>query len=210
MRKRKQNTRKLKPRFYIFSEGEKTEYNYFSSLISDLGYNRSKQVDIKSYKTKGKDALKLIREALSESPTESDKFWIVIDKDFFTGHDKVFELKDSQRKKGKNIDIAFSSICFEEWILMHFEYTGRAFASCNDLIRYLQRKNYIANYNKADKNIYELIKDRIETAKENAERLNRNSLENNPGKRIFELNPYTNIHELLKDLEDFYNKHVKT
>jgi hypothetical protein len=50
-----------------------------------------------------------------------DEIWVVYDKD---GHPKQFEAFELSKKEddyGKIINIAFSSISFEVWILMHFE-----------------------------------------------------------------------------------------
>lgn len=56
--------------------------------------------------------------------------WAVFDKDTFTNHAHAFALADSI----SGLHIAFSSYCFEEWILLHFERNSKAFISsvCKD------------------------------------------------------------------------------
>ena len=56
--------------------------------------------------------------------------WAVFDHDTFTDHAHAFDLA----KNVPGLYIAFSSYCFEEWILLHFERNPKAFSAsvCKD------------------------------------------------------------------------------
>lgn len=59
-----------------------------------------------------------------------DEVWVMFDKD---GHPKIkeaFDLIMKERSKGTNIHLAFSSRCFETYLLQHFEYNDIAFQEC--------------------------------------------------------------------------------
>lgn len=49
-----------------------------------------------------------------------DEVWAVFDKDGHPQHREAFELAENEIE-GKKVNIAFSSIAFEYWILLHFE-----------------------------------------------------------------------------------------
>jgi len=57
-------------------------------------------------------------------------------------------------------------------------------------------KSYI-NYKKSDGTIYDSIKERTETATANARKVRKYQSGANPNIEVYELNPYTNVDELL-------------
>lgn len=83
-----------------------------------------------------------------------------------------------EKADANGIQIAFSNVCFEYWILLHFEFTTSCFGSYDELKRNSKLTEYlrhigINNYDKASPLLFEKIKDKIEDAKQNAERLKR-------------------------------------
>lgn len=52
--------------------------------------------------------------------------WAVFDKDGHPNHEEAFNLA-SKNISGKKVNIAFTSIAFEYWILLHFEFNDTAF-----------------------------------------------------------------------------------
>jgi hypothetical protein len=55
-----------------------------------------------------------------------DEVWAIFDKDGHPKHKEAFELADVN-VGGKKVNIAFNSIAFEYWILLHFESNSTAF-----------------------------------------------------------------------------------
>ena len=88
------------------------------------------------------DFLKNLRE------TPKDELWAVFDRDGCTKHPEAFN-----KAEANEIRIAFSSISFEYWILLHFKYTTRPFSKADEIIRHLKKNGYI-DYDKSDRGGY--------------------------------------------------------
>jgi len=192
---RKQNQRKAKPRILILCEGEKTEPNYFKKLKDDKRYPDLGAIDVVVLDTEKNTAKELVKEAIGlerQAQREGNPFletWVVIDRDDYSKHPAAF---DQARAKG--IFIAFSSICFEYWLLLHFGYTTRAFADCDALIA--QLKKSLPAYEKHH-NAYAQLNSQTDAAVTHALRLRRDLATREEIERPFELNPYTNVDMLV-------------
>ncbi|MGB0931640.1 MAG: RloB family protein, partial [Chitinophagales bacterium] len=138
-----------------------------------------------------------------------DEVWAVFDKDGHPKHKKAFELAE-KIIEGKTVNIAFSSIAFEHWVLLHFEANKTEFlkSECKEkkkplkcgtglhpndcygskcVIGYLRTLNYLPEYTKgAAMNIYPLIAKNTQNALENAAWLRHQTKDKKP---IYELNP---------------------
>ncbi|HRD82064.1 MAG TPA: RloB family protein [Saprospiraceae bacterium] len=68
--------------------------------------------------------VKAARNGLKDNAFE--EVWAVFDRDGHPGHEAAFQLAE-ERIEGKKVNIAFSSIAFEHWILLHFERNLTAF-----------------------------------------------------------------------------------
>ncbi len=200
-KKRPTYKRKVNNRILILCEGKETEPRYFRGLKRDKSRkNRLSALRIEVYDSRPntpkeliKVAISLKKDAISEN-NPYDDIWVVIDKDGYTKHPQAFNQALANR-----INIAFSSISFEYWFLLHFIYTTKAFNKADDLIKHLKR-NYMPNYQKTDDN-YSLLRDSTATAIGNCSSLIKNiQFELNQGKKIYELNPYTNVGELVEKL----------
>ena len=139
--------------------------------------------------------LKKIRESAH------DIMWAVFDHDGYAKHAEAFS-----RARENDIKIAFSSICFEYWILLHYKKTTRAFSRCGDLIRLLSEETGTI-YKKNDIGLYDRTKDLIPIAMRNAKDCRKIVAEGSrAGTPIHELNPYTDIDILIEALENFRNE----
>lgn len=200
-RKRKAGKRSVKPVMRIFTEGEKTEINYvrgyIHSYLRSRGYIAQNIVVEQPNDTSPYGLL----EAAQRERLAGDLAWIVFDCDQHSGKAETF--RDAF---ASNVKIAFSSISFETWILLHFIYSTHAYKSCDELMKKLD-KYFTHGYNKALNNLFEETTGpnhaRLQTAIANAKRLNREIQKVNTGRPIFELNPYTNVHELLESIDKF-------
>ena len=193
-KKREQNIRKINPRILILCQGE-TEPIYFKSIKNDKKLIAT--VVIKSIKGISKQ---IVEEAIKIAQKEEKQknpfsaIWTVCDHDNHKYHKEAFELA-----KKNNVEIAFSSICFEIWFLLHFEYTCKAFDSGKSLCNYLEK--YIKDYDKTNQSYYEKrLKNNTTNAIQNAEKLRLEQKNNNPDEQIFDLNPYTNVDKLVNYL----------
>ena len=188
----------------IFTEGERTEINYvrgyISSYLKSKGYTAH---DIIIEQPNDSSPLGLLN-AARQTRLPMDEMWIVFDCDQHQHKPETFK---GAAEEG--IGVAYSSISFETWILLHFTYSTRSYRSCDELIKVLDR-HYPNGYDKAMNNLFEETAgadhSRLLTAIANAKRLNREMLNVNVGKATYELNPYTNVHELLAAIDAFIMK----
>lgn len=143
------------------------------------------------------DAIGLVNVAI-ERKEDFDELWVVFDKDGYTKHKDAFELA-----KENNINVAFSSISFESWVLLHFERSNVSFAKSANIIDEKFRSNdkYLDDYAKSgDYNLYPKIQDKTKKAFKNASWLRNWLNSNNPDYSVYEVNPYTNVDSLVKRL----------
>jgi len=162
------------------------------------------------------------QEGLEDGVYEST--WAVFDKDYHPKHKEAFALAE-QEIDGNKVNIAFSSISFEQWILLHFEKNLTAFekSECKEekkkpincgtgnhqndcygkkcVSGYLRMRTYLANYSKSVNALsFDNLHPLYSTALENAAWLKYQILKANPTTPIYELNPYTNMDSLVKYL----------
>jgi hypothetical protein len=195
----KPGTRAVEWRLLIVCEGakDKSESAYFKALIKDRR-NPDNRIQVMVVDTKKNTARELVREAKKLKETERDQVWAVFDKDGYTLHPQAFD-----QARANEINVAFSSISFEYWILLHFEYTTRAFATCDELINFIEHRHGY-HYDKADPLTYENTKSRTPEAKTRALRCRHYQIQGNPaGTPVYQMNPYTNIDELVTTIEKF-------
>ncbi|MDY6802841.1 MAG: RloB family protein [Cyanobacteriota bacterium] len=216
-RKRGKKKKQLKPSIYIVCEGTNTERIYFEAIAEQddvfqhfaITVYPSEEEQIKALKNPGEsiktDAKNLVKIAC-EASRDYDEVWAVFDKDGYTKHQEAFENAKKPGRGKKVVNIAFSSIAIEHWILLHYERNKTAFNKSRDAIDYLLNKDYFPGYSKkANIEIYSSLKELTQTAIENAAWLRmemETELQAKDGK-IYELNPYVTVDELVKKLLSF-------
>lgn len=187
-------TRAFKSKVLILCEGL-TEKNYFNAMKEDLGLPKTIAVNIINCKGDVTDVLKYAKKEGFE------KIFVVFDHDNFPKRGDVFKLASQ-----KNAEVIFSSICFETWYLLHFKNSTKAFTSEAELEKELKKCIGMENYEKNNFKHYSILKDKIATAKSNAEKSRLTIIENNDDEEVFNLNPFTNVDELVIYLEKQKNK----
>ncbi len=200
----KQGSRPIQKKIFIVCEGKKgkSEYAYLNSFINNciIQGNLVKIILEDVDKNTGKELVKYINKIREKDGISSDTAWVVYDKDGYTKHSETFNLA-----KKLNVNIAFSSISFEMWILLHFEYTSRSFKKSEEVINYLISKKYII-YSKNQEDVYNKIKNNLPDAILNARKLKKHHMNSAPqNSKIYNLNPYSNLDELIDQIQA-YNK----
>jgi hypothetical protein len=188
---------------FIACEGSNTEPLYFEKLNEIMEDEDNYPYAITVYPDKEvdenpkTDAIGLVNVAI-ERKEDFDELWVVFDKDGYTKHKEAFELA-----KEHNINVAFSSISFESWVLLHFERCNVSFAKSANIIdeKFHNNDRYLDDYAKSgDYNVYPKIQDRTKNAFENASWLRNWLNSNNHNYTIYEVNPYTDVDALVKKL----------
>ena len=198
MPKYRKTGRLIKKRIFIVCEGKKTEPYYFSELVGDINF-RGKPVDIRIIDSKKNTAKEMIEFARNLREFKGDDVWVVFDRDGYTKHPLAFQLAHEY-----NIHIAFSSISFEYWVLLHFHYIFKEFHNSYEVINYMRVKHFM-NFKKNDRNTYSKIKHLTNYAIQNAEKLRFKQRSAHPNKNIYDMNPYTNVDLLIKSIDRLKN-----
>ncbi|MDR7212328.1 RloB family protein [Flavobacterium piscis] len=197
MTKRSKNNFKIRnfnSRVLILCEGL-TEKNYFNALKEDLGLPKTIAVNV--FQSNKVDCKGVVEEAIKKARREGfEEIFVVFDHDNQTKRDEAFKLA-----KDKNIKVVFSSICFELWFLFHYKNSTKAFASEAELEKELKKCTGMESYEKNNFKHYSILKDKMAAGKSNAERARLSVIDNNEGVEVFNLNPFTNVDELVIYLE---------
>lgn len=190
---------KAKKFIRILCEGDKTEPNYFRGIIKVNRIKGANVVKPKDHSPMGvvraaKEQIKIAKRA--KIPKKDIEVWAVFDKDGHANLPNAIKMA-----KDNNIKVAFSNVCFEYWILLHFEKCTKPFHKCDEVIKYI-RDNHDKDYLKKN-NHFERLQDKIETAISNNKWLIEThwKFEIQNGKPIYEINPYTDVYYLVKLLQ---------
>ncbi len=192
---------KIAKRILIVCEDEKSSKIYFESFKKDDELKRVlSSVDIEVVNPKDNSPVGLVTEAKKKKKKEKrdrnpyNEIWIVLDKDGHANMDKAMNMA-----RDNKIKVAISIICFEYWILLHYEKTAKIFTKCDKVISYI-KKNHFAEYKK-NTNAYEELKSKLNTAIENGKwivKQNQNDIDR--GVKIHELSAYTDVHLLVQKI----------
>jgi hypothetical protein len=206
----------IKRSLYILTEGH-TEQAYFSRISEILGdedgWKYSVTVDVREIVDGSKtDPVNMVKEA-KKSQQSYDEIWVVFDKDRERDQQNLQAIELAS--KSKKIKIAFSSISFEEWILLHFEKSTTAFqrsdcesrstknnpiiCTCNGTIcasTYI-KQNYFPAYVKGKAKLYDDLSNKRDTALEYAAWL---KYHHSPITNYHLLNPYSDVDNLVTKL----------
>lgn len=226
-KKNKDENKPVAPKMYIFCEGANTEPSYLKAFIDDKiesGTRRRVDIIIKEECEKN-DPKGLVRYAKEEMKRNrglnTDQYWVVFDRESIEGRN-VDDIRTAfSIARDKNIRIAFSNVCFEVWLLLHFVYSTRAFSSCEALFKESELVNFfrqhgIHSYSKdsskkkeISKQIYPTIRNFVEEATKRAKKLNKSIINNCSASRNnpqpWECNPYTDVYLLLEAIVEFPN-----
>lgn len=119
-KKRQIGVRRQYLNYLIVCEGEKTEPNYFKSLV---GFRNSAVISVDIEGT-GTGTVRLIKDAIeikNLNPDKYDRVWAVFDKDNFNDFNDAIALANKN-----DINVAWSNEAFELWYVLHFQYLDTA------------------------------------------------------------------------------------
>jgi hypothetical protein len=197
-----------KPRLHIFCEGKKTEPNYLNGYIQHK-FPGTKLIIVEA--SKKNTPVELVEEALqaksAKTVPEDDQFWVVYDRE---GNTKYTDERhaEARQKAGTVIKIALSNVCFEVWLLLHFQTSAAPYCCYDDLRKRSKLRKHIPNYDKADKRMYSVSE--IASARTNAERMNAQTKKgaDRAWTQCHQWNPYTDVHKLLDAIDAFGDEHI--
>lgn len=211
-------------------EGKDTEVNYFEHFNSRYSRVDVKVADKRSRgKNKGKvsDCENLVKRAIyfkknkyDINEEDGDRIWCIFDTDINCSNNNSVQSKIDEIEKAKKISnnnkirLGISNPCFELWYFLHFKYTTAYLKDYDAVKSKLEEETPIKDYEK-NKDIYNLLRNKTNNAIKNGERLRIYHKEDGKKlmnveinatnlnvKDIVESNPYTNIMDLIKYIED--------
>ena len=198
---RERHKRAQNKRYLIVCEGTKTESYYFQSLLEDIGIRLP---TVRVAKNEGSSPDRIVTHALDlyeEDARQGDAYdavYCVFDRDKHTTFGAAVQrTKDCQAPL-----IAITSTpCFEVWLLLHFGYTDQPFHAAgkksvgDQVVAQLKRKPGMGQYGKGQQGIYVQLKDKLDSALNNADRLRQH------GKDTGSINPATDVDQLVLTLQ---------
>ena len=206
-KKRTEQQRDLKPRLHIFCEGEKTEPNYLNGYIERCFPGTKLTIVEKTDKT---TPVQLVEEAVLEKGRNppDDLFWVVYDRESTVKYSADFHNQAADKAKANDINIAFSNVCFEVWILLHFQETVPPCDSYDDLRKRTPLTTHIPDYDKGEKR--EFSEEEVSAARKNAEKLNAQTISgaDRSWNKEHQWNPYTDVYMLLDAIDGFGKKYI--
>ena len=195
---RKSRNKPLKSVISIYCEGQ-SEVEYFKMLRRKYrgGNVRTHQVGLQIESMESMKGTKLITEVIDKvgllkRKKQVNAVFAVFDRDDLKQDD--IQLAQALAKKN-GIKIIFSSIDFEIWILLHFQFFTRAYTK-NDLNRLLSGSKYFnQDYRIFKGSEYDrYLSDRVKVAVENAKKLAQS--QNN----LLTDSPFVNIQNYIKEI----------
>jgi hypothetical protein len=148
---------------------------------------------------RGEEPMALVNYAIEKFSKyrDYDKIYCVFDQDEHINYQSALDEIKLHQQKGIPIHAITSIPCFELWLLLHFEFSTRAYRrkgkkSAGDQLC-SKLKQYIPNYTKGHQKIYDITKSDLAKAIRNAKRIaDQQSINGN--------NPSTNFFQLIEDL----------
>lgn len=114
-------TRDQKTTIYLYCEGQNTEKDYF-------GYFKSAKYDIEVIPGSGLTRMNIVETAIGNFNTKSktekvlcEQKWILLDYDGNQGQIDQEFLEAKKLAEENGFRVAYSNMCFEYWLLLHFE-----------------------------------------------------------------------------------------
>ncbi len=206
MTPRRDRAKKIMPEYHlIVTEGTKTEPAYFRSVrdIINGKYRHRIQLDIIG---EGDNTLGLFEKAKSRSlqnPNGYKHVWVVFDTDDFPAEhiDRTAALCQKNSTAETAYHAIWSNQCFELWFLLHFDYVHADLHrhSYRSKLNENLRKLEAGDYSKSRTDMYQLLRPFLDTAINNAKRLD----QVNQGKRPSQAAPGTNVFQLMEKLKPY-------
>ena len=140
------------------------------------------------------------------SLSKNDQVWVIFDREGISKYSHQYHKEASQMANAKGIKVAFSNVCFEQWLIYHFVPSTRTYSSYDNLMSESELASKLAeisisSYEKGQ-NIYSKLKLRIDTAKNNARSIREQLEQTDQHKHPAEKGGYVDIDLLLDAIRD--------
>jgi RloB-like protein len=183
------------PVFLVICEGTETEPNYLRGLCESRRINFANvKIETSGSKTSSLALVKKARASFAKN-NDYDHVFVVLDDDGQPFEEaKLLAQRKLRNASGDSIHVEMivSRPAFEFWLLLHFEYLTRPFATAAEVIADLRA--HLTNYTKSERLIFRQVETGLDQALENAQRLKRELAASGA------TNPNTDVHLLVSRL----------
>lgn len=161
------------PSVLIVCEGRETEPNYIDGLCEHLGVNRQAVKVIRGGSVT--DPVGLVKKAqrLFKEDGGHDLVYVVCDGDApHLAEARQLAQKKTLRNAARvrtHVNVVASHPSFEFWLLLHFEYSARAYPAAADVTDAIRR--HVTDYEKNERNIFAKVAAGLDAACQNVEKL---------------------------------------
>jgi hypothetical protein len=209
-KKKKKNIQNVKPLFRMFCEGEKTEPLYIKGYIRAFHSEQRRIIVVEETNKNTPIQLVEVAKQAKNEGHENDVVWVVFDRESEAEYTHQLHAIARSKALAHGIQIAFSNVCFEFWILLHFGYTSGSFSSyadlkgTSDLVSHLKTIG-VDDYDKARPDLFEKLEHLVPDAIKNSKRLREQAIQSAEIGRSAPhyLNPYVDVDEMFIDMKKF-------
>lgn len=214
MPKKRPGTRQAVLRkMHIYCEGEKTEPLYIKSYIENKFGDKLRDVVVIE-NTKKNTPVQLVKEAKNcidggKHPA-GDSYWVVYDREAVAMYSDALHEQAYNLARQHGINIALTNVCFEYWLILHFNESNAPYSSYDDLMAKSCLKSEFKStankkYEKGSSHVYNIVCKGINDARRRAKAINKQTLDSAPANttRPHHLNPYTAMPDLLDAIDNF-------
>lgn len=197
-RSAKSESRKKKRIILIADEGNNMTESKYLKNFDDVSFT------LKFVSDKSTDPVNLMKsliktaEEMELSEESGDIAFCLIDADVKPQKDRQIKQADKLAKDSKIASLIVSNPCFEIWFLCHHAYSSHQYFSSDEVIAAL--KKIYPDYNKNDERMYAKTIDKVQTAVENAERLEQEALSLGKVIHTYQFQPSTEAYKVVKEL----------
>ena len=205
----------INTKYYLFSEGIKTEPNYFGQFKKYIESNPVYKNLVYIHPC-GSETVRVLNEArkfVEDNKITKGQIWCIYDKDSFPAADfnAVVEIADSLNRNSNDLiyRCAWSNECIEIWFILHFAY----YTSNNhrkDYSKYLNDKFNdisIGKYEKNSPDIFDILLKYGNPAQ--AIRFAKKLIEGHETEPPSNIAPATKVYELVEELMVFLPEEIR-
>ena len=196
-KKRNTGNRQRKSVILLAAEGNnKTERLYFGAFADE-------RCNIRFAKGNDTDPLHLANSLLNEykrlelDSELGDSVFCLVDGDLSSQQEKRILQAENKLSKICGVMIV-SNPCFEIWFLCHYGFSTKQFSSGQEVIETL--KQYIPDYSKGKKNMFDLLQEKTINGLANAKRLEHYHLTAGNNIKQYDCQPRTDVYKVVEQI----------
>ena len=197
-KKRNTGNRQRKSVILLAAEGNnKTEKLYFSAFADE-------HYSIRFARGNDTDPMHLANSLLKEykrlelDSELGDSAFCLVDGDLSLLQEKLISQAENKLSRIGGVMIV-SNPCFEIWFLCHYTFSTKHYSSGQEVIETL--KQYIPDYSKGKKNMYELLQEKTKIGIANAKRLEQYHIAAGNNIRQYDCQPRTDVYKVVEHIQ---------